>query len=82
MRVFSLALLSIRYSQIHCDYSINYKTIVRYLASLKNILVHNVFKLRAKGATTLIYLLPPLLPLDFCLSAIASIESGRNLIEK
>lgn len=34
VRAFSLALPNIRYLQIHCDYSLNYKTIVRYLASL------------------------------------------------
>ena len=83
MTVFSLALLSICYPQIHCDYSLNYKTIARYLASLKNILSRNVFKLHAKEASTSsTHYPPPPPPLDFYLSAIAAIESGRNLIVK
>ena len=66
VRVFSLALPNIRYPQIHQDNALNNKTIVRYLASLENILFHNVFKLHAKEASTFIYPLspPPPLPLS------------------
>ena len=80
VRVFSLALPNIRYPQIHQDNALNNKKIVRYLASLENILFHNVFKLHAKEASTFIYPLPP--SLGFYLSSVAAIESGRKLIEK
>ena len=80
VRVFSLALPNIRYPQIHHDNALNYKTTVRYLASLENTLFHNVFKLHAKEAPTFIYPLPP--SLGFYLSSVAAIESGRKLIEK
>ena len=80
VRVVSLALPNIRYPKIHHDNALNCKTIVRYLASLENILFHNVFKLHAKQASTFIYPLPP--SLGFYLSPIAAIESGRKLIEK
>ena len=80
VRVFSLALPNIHYPQIHHDNALNYKTTVRYLASLENTLFHNVFKLHAKEASTLIYPLPP--SLGFYLSPVAAIESGRKLIEK
>ena len=91
VRVFSLALFNIRYPQIHQDNALNNKTIVRYLASLENILFHNVLKLHAKEASTFIYpFLPPPPPpppppspsLGFYISLIAAIESGRNLIGK
>ena len=77
VRVVSLALPNIRYPH---DNALIYKTVVRYLASLENILFHNVFKLHAKEASTFIYPLPP--SLGFYLSPIAAIESGRKLIEK
>ena len=59
--VFSPASLSIRCPQIHRDYSLNYKTNVRYLASQENILSRNVFKVHAKEASTFIYPFPFLL---------------------
>ena len=77
MRVISLALPNIRYPQIYHDNALSYKTIVRYLASLENILFHDVFKLHAKEESTFIYPLPP--SLGFYLSPIAAIESGRKI---
>ena len=65
----------------HYNNALNYKTIVRYLASLENILFHNVFKPLAKEARTFIDPLPPP-SLGFYLSPIATIEFGSNLIEK
>ena len=77
VRVFSFAFPSMAYPQIHHDNALNYKTIARYLASLENILFHNVFKLHAKEETKVhLPIYPGFLP------PIAAIESGRNLIEK
>ena len=86
MTVFSLALLSIPHLRCIVTARLTIKQLQDIWRRLpENILSHNVFKLHPKKASTFIYPLPPPHPhppLDFHLSAIAAIESGRNLIDK